>query len=403
MTTELVPIATTPTAQALDLVEPSLRLVEQIANTTFVPNGYRGKPAELLACILTGAELGVGPMTAIAKIHNVQGRSGLSSELARALVLSKGHDLWIEESAPSRVTVAGQRSGSERVTRITWSLEMADRAGLKAKENWRKYPQAMLLARATGDLCRAVFADVLAGISYMSEELDDGFDLDDSEPLEVEAQTPPADAPAAPPADDGKRSKPKRTRKKAADKPAAAMPRPPEPPLPGEPGYEEPKPPAGEKTTEEKRATMVAIRFGEVLAHLDRAQRLAFYTASAGRPISTGKELTSAEVDGVLVDLARVEAGEAEWDSEHGLVDVVEGLEVEAEVVATLDDAPSWSDENWRDYIRAKGVKLALVMREAQRLAEVAGLASPGTLVEVAAMPSAQLEALRGFVDGEAK
>jgi hypothetical protein len=38
---------------------------------------------------------------------------------------------------------------------------------------WSKYPRAMLSARATAELCRLHFADVIGGLSYTPEEIAD--------------------------------------------------------------------------------------------------------------------------------------------------------------------------------------------------------------------------------------
>ncbi|HVN52270.1 MAG TPA: hypothetical protein VMT43_12595, partial [Acidimicrobiales bacterium] len=157
--------SSSPTSSALALVDPAYALAKKMACTSFVPAAYQNKPDELLAAILTGHELGIGPMAAMAKIHNIQGRAGISAELMRALPLSHGHVIWVEEASPSKVVVCGHRKGDpEHVSRITWTADMVKRAGLEGKENHRKYPQAMMLARATGDLCRTIFADCLAGI-----------------------------------------------------------------------------------------------------------------------------------------------------------------------------------------------------------------------------------------------
>lgn len=180
MTVELVPAS--PTGSALALVSPAYELAEKIAGTEFVPSALRNKPDAVLAAILTGHELGIGPMQSLAKIHVIEGRPAMAAELMRALVLAGGHDLWVIESNATRCTMGAKRAGSSREATFTWTMDDAKRAGLDGRQNWRKYPRAMLLARCTSEVIRAVFPDVVSGVSYSTEELSDG-DLFDEEDI----------------------------------------------------------------------------------------------------------------------------------------------------------------------------------------------------------------------------
>lgn len=210
-------VSYTPRPTSLELAPQAWALAEKISSTDFVPTALRGRPEAVLACILAGHEAGVSPMQALAKIHIIEGRPAMSAELMRALVLQHGHSLDYEELTTTSVTAVGQRSGSSRTTKITWTIDDAKKAGLAEKAVWRKYPMDMLIARTTGRLCRLVFPDVLAGISYTPEELEDGGELDFI----------PGQAPAAP--------TPQRATARAAKRatrttpPSAELPAPPPP------------------------------------------------------------------------------------------------------------------------------------------------------------------------------
>lgn len=147
-------------------------LAAKIAGTSFVPKGLRGKPAEIAACILTGRELGIGPMESLAKIDIIEGTPAINAELMRSLVLKAGHQMRFTSLTDTKVTVEGCRAGSEDWTTLTWTTADAQRAGLTGKSNWTKHPRQMLEARATAELCRLLFADALGGVSLLADEVE---------------------------------------------------------------------------------------------------------------------------------------------------------------------------------------------------------------------------------------
>lgn len=167
----------------VDAIGPIGELAEQVANTEFVPKGLRGKPAAVIAAILYGRELEMPPMQALANIHVVDGRPGLAAEQMRAMVLAAGHEITYPTYKGTQVIARGRRRGPDGVlgepTDVEWNTAMVQWAGLAGKDNHKKYPRAMLTARATADLCRLIFPDVTRGLPSI-EELEDGGETPES-------------------------------------------------------------------------------------------------------------------------------------------------------------------------------------------------------------------------------
>lgn len=145
-------------------------LASQIANTPFVPDGLRGSAPAVAAAILSGRELGLGPMTSLANIHVIKGKPALSAALMRALILAQGHQIETVHVTDTRVVVRGRRRGEAEWEEASFDADQAKRAGIQLGG----YPQDKLYARATSRLARRKFADVIAGMPYSAEELDDG-------------------------------------------------------------------------------------------------------------------------------------------------------------------------------------------------------------------------------------
>lgn len=161
----------------IDVVQPVAELAEQVQNTEFVPKGLRGKAAAITAAILFGRELDMPPMQALSNVHIVDGRPSLAAEQMRAMVFAAGHEISYPTMTGVQVLARGRRrltdgSWSEPTT-VEWNKAMATAAKLTGKDNWIKYPRAMLTARATAELCRLIFPDVTHGL-LATEEIEDG-------------------------------------------------------------------------------------------------------------------------------------------------------------------------------------------------------------------------------------
>jgi hypothetical protein len=148
-------------------------LANKVSGTSFVPDSFKGKPAEIAACILTGREVGIGPMEALQKIHSIKGKPTMSAELMRSLALRAGHEITFTVLTADKVTAKGRRAGSQQWTEVTWTIQDAERIGVTSKDTWKKHPRQMLEARASSELCRLLFPDALGGVSYTPDEIED--------------------------------------------------------------------------------------------------------------------------------------------------------------------------------------------------------------------------------------
>jgi hypothetical protein len=149
------------------------KIATALATTSFVPKSMQGKPDEITGAILAGRELGLPPMTALSTIHVIEGRPTMSANALRGLAMAAGVVFETISASDTRVQMRAKAPGQNAWTEVDWPIERARKMGLTNKSNWTKMPQAMLIARATSELCRLVAANVLLGMPYSTEELQD--------------------------------------------------------------------------------------------------------------------------------------------------------------------------------------------------------------------------------------
>ena len=173
-------------------------MAQKLAATSFVPQSLRGKPGDIAAAILAGSELGLKPMATLKSIDIIQGTPALRAHAMRAVVQQQGHEIELVESTDTRCVMRGRRKGSETWQTVEWTVDRARLMGLLGKDQWKKNPKGMLVARATGELSRLIASDALHGMAYVSEELEGTVHAEvvpQKAPLSVAALTAPAPAP----------------------------------------------------------------------------------------------------------------------------------------------------------------------------------------------------------------
>lgn len=160
--------------------QQAAKIAVSLAKTQFVPASMQGKPHDITAAILAGNELGLQPMAALRSMDIIHGTPALRAHAMRGLLQSHGHRLTVVEASPTRVVMEGQRYQArpwgagelEPPQTVEWTIERAAALGLTGKPEWKKQPQTMLIARATGELARLIAADVLYAMPYAAEEIE---------------------------------------------------------------------------------------------------------------------------------------------------------------------------------------------------------------------------------------
>lgn len=180
-------------AMAGDLIPAGLR------------DGRQANPGKVLLAVETGAMLGIHPVAAINGVNIIDGKATISPALMSGIVRKAGHKLRVRTTGTLEagdlavVATLIRADDPDEPFTATWTPARAARAGLckydrgedgqwhvRARSQrggplpWESYTEAMLKARAIGEVCREGAEDALMGVHYTPEELGATVDADGS-------------------------------------------------------------------------------------------------------------------------------------------------------------------------------------------------------------------------------
>lgn len=179
-----------PQQPAMTFAE-QMQYAETVCRGSLVPSAYRGQPANVLIAMDFGRSMGLSPAESLYRITVISGRPSASAELIAANVRRAGHRLRVKKDDRARKATCEivRRDDPDFTFTATWDMAKAQQANLSNKENWKKYPMAMLTARSITECARDACPEALYGVIYTGEELGSSQTGPDgaAEPVAVEA------------------------------------------------------------------------------------------------------------------------------------------------------------------------------------------------------------------------
>lgn len=169
---------TAPGTSTLSLQVSSVDDLARLARV-FAASGLFGRAgnqetqiAECAIRLMAGMEAGFSPFASATGVHIINGRPAFSANLlAQAVRRHPDYDYRVLEKT-AKICRIRFLSRTETLGEETFTIEMAERAGLLKNPTWKSYPEAMLFSRALTAGMRTHCPDALGGHpAYTPEEL----------------------------------------------------------------------------------------------------------------------------------------------------------------------------------------------------------------------------------------
>lgn len=148
-----------------------MKYCKVVVQSDLCPKHIKG-PADAMMIIQRGAELGLSAVSSIQNLDVMHGKVTMPAALAVGIAKASEpceYFTCLEDTA-ERSTWETKRKGNPEPTTYTFTMADAKTAQLGGNL-WNKYPRNMLAARASMNLARMEYQDVLTGV-YSREEME---------------------------------------------------------------------------------------------------------------------------------------------------------------------------------------------------------------------------------------
>ena len=162
--------------------ENAQRMARLLAASDYVPEQYKGKPANCVIAIDIANRMGISPLTIMQNLFVVRGKPSWSGQACRALIENSGKYTDVEpvyigqEGQPSWgcFLQATSRTTGNVVKGPKVTIEMARNEGwvTKSGSKWQTMPELMLAYRAAAFFARVHCPSALMGFQTAEEVRD---------------------------------------------------------------------------------------------------------------------------------------------------------------------------------------------------------------------------------------
>lgn len=161
-------------------LQAAMELSQMLCKSGLVPKALQNRPADVLVLVATGDDYGLSWSQSLQNLYVVHGRIGSYAEFQRAKILQHPSckKFNIIEATPERATIRVQSTSMDEPMDVTFTIDDAVRAGLVNRkadgtltggDNWTKYTEDMLVARATSRAKTRYFPHVFTNLPTVEE------------------------------------------------------------------------------------------------------------------------------------------------------------------------------------------------------------------------------------------
>ena len=149
--------------------------VKEMANAVVKSGMFPSvKTADAAFCLMMLCQSeGLHPMQALRRYNIIQGTPSMKADAVLAEFMNRGGRVLWGQMDEKACEATFEAPGLLKPTTVRWTIDgEAKRAELTGKDNWRKYPRAMLRARVISEGIRLAMPEVMVGLQTSEEAAD---------------------------------------------------------------------------------------------------------------------------------------------------------------------------------------------------------------------------------------
>jgi len=150
-----------------------LEYAKALSAAGLLPDAFRQQPANVLLGMELAAALDLAPIVVINELAVIGGKPSFSAKFMRSLVRRAGHRLRESYADGTARCVIVRADDPEWEHAATWDEAKARQHDYWGKGHWKKNPELMLKNRALSECVREACPEVLGGIAYTPDEVED--------------------------------------------------------------------------------------------------------------------------------------------------------------------------------------------------------------------------------------
>lgn len=153
-----------------------MKHAEILSQANMIPDKFKGNPANVLVAQELAQSMGESTWVTMSELYFVGNVPTFSAKYMRTRVRAAKHILR-ESFDPETVTATCtiiRHDDPDFEHTIRWDKAKAEAHGLWGKGHWKKNPELMLKNRAVSECVREACNEVMGGVDYTREEVENG-------------------------------------------------------------------------------------------------------------------------------------------------------------------------------------------------------------------------------------